>query len=358
MKTTLSRSLFEFLLHNSNCSIRYQTLTLFASDAQQFDLTNARLALENDAHVRWMLENARQAIANFSFDKVHGAKNERLENILPMLLDRGMDRTFPTFDAVFSKVPQILHERNYWGVDRYHSFADIVLVPFLLAAGYRDPSIISFYKKRLSLTSEFCSHMDYDIFGDQNGYKSIPQTFCDRKVIRPELYTNGEYRYPLIYDLYAHAVMYKSLDDTERVQVDNVIHYVLAEPYQQFPFGYGILVEPNNRSRYHAMGWDCVLPSLSDFITAPVLHRMELLAAFPIAVKSKWYQTGLSILDSCQDDSGIYMLPKDALNEKEACWLLGNHMGLDENRRKKGWLLVESTFRALRLKSRLTQLSC
>lgn len=357
VKSTVSENILHILLDNTNASIRYQTLTYFVPDAKKSELSHARSALENDTHVRQKLETADKVVANFSFNHVHGATNGQLENILPMLLDRGLDRTFPAFDDVFSKVPSILQARDYCGVDDYHVFADIVLVPFLLVAGYRDTSTVSFYKRRLSLTSEFCGHMDFDIFGDQSGYKSIPKTFRDRKVIRPELYENGEYLYPLIYDLYAHAAMYPSLDDVEQAQVNSVINYILSEQYQHFPFGYGILIEPDRRYRYHAMGWDCVLPHMSDELTAPILHRMELLAAFPIARQSKWFQAGLNLLGSYRNDNGMYLLPKAALQEKEACWLLGNHMGLDENRRKKDWQLIEGMFRTYRLIYRLEGLS-
>ena len=130
----------------------------------------------------------------------------------------------------------------------------------------------------------------------------------------------------------------------------------MTEQYQAFPFGYGILREPDRRNRYHAMGWDCVLPLITDTLTAPVLHRMELLAAFPIAWESQWFQKGLALLDLYQDETGMYVLPKTALWEKEACWLLGNHMGLGENRRKKEWNMIEGTFRVLRMKNRRTNI--
>ena len=340
----------QMLIEQANVSIRYQTLRLFSSAENNL---NVRSALENDKYICLLLDSARNNVADFSFHNVHGATNKHLENLLPMLLDRGLDKSFSAFDEIFSSVIPVLRNKSYPDVNRYHVFTDIVLTPFLLAAGYRDEALVEFYKKRLALTSNFCAKMDFDIFGDQSGYKGIPKTFRDRKVIKPELYENCKYHFPLIYDLYGHATMYDTLDSTEQMQVDNVIRYVMAEEYQEFPFGYGILREPDNRNRYHAMGWDCVLPLISDTATAPVLHRMELLAEFPIARKSLWFQEGLALLDSYQNENGMYVLPKIALKEKEACWLLGNHMGLGENRRKKDWHIIEGTFRTLRMKSKL-----
>ena len=353
MLSVAHRAAIPWLLAHAGPSVRWQTRTSLAEDAPGDGLAQARRALEEDAQVRRLLEAAAQAVADFRFTRVHGATNTQLENLLPMLLDRGLNRTFPAFDAVFGAVPALLRDKRYGDAHTFHSFADIVLVPFLLAAGYDDAALTDFYTGRLSLTSGFCSRMDFDIFGEQGGYRGIPKTFRDRQVIRPALYADGAYQFPLIYDLYGHAAMYPRLDAAGRAQIDHVLRYVLAEPYQAFPFGYGILVNPGHRARYHAMGWDCVLPKLSGGLTAPVLHRMELLAAFPLAVRSAWFQSALRLLDAHQEAQGVYALPPAVLQEKEACWLLGNHMGLGENRRKPSWRLVEGTFRALRLHSRL-----
>ena len=350
MKNAKNSAVIKRLIEQANVSIRYQVLKLFVSEINSHNL---RTELENDKHICSMLETAKKCVSDLGFYNIHGATNTHLENLLPMLLDRGLDKSFSSFDDVFSPIIPVLYDRSYPDVNRYHVFTDIVLTPFMLAAGYRDETLVEFYKKRLALTSDFCSKMDFDIFGDQSRYKGIPKTFRNRKVIKPELDENGKYHFPLIYDLYGHAAMYSTLDDAEQMQVDNIIRYVMAEQYQAFPFGYGILREPDNRNRYHAMGWDCVLPTISDDVSAPVLHRMELLATFSVAKESQWFQKGLTLLDSYQDENGMYKLPKTALWEKEACWLLGNHMGLGENRRKKNWHVIEGTFRVLRMKNKL-----
>ncbi|HCI21811.1 MAG TPA: hypothetical protein DE176_04655 [Clostridiales bacterium] len=88
-------------------------------------------------------------------------------------------------------------------------------------------------------------------------------------------------------------------------------------------------------------------------MTARVLHRMELLAQFPEAVASHWFQKHLALLRQYRQADGMYLLPKAALVEKETNWVSGGHMGLGENRRTKDAALVLGSFRAYRLLARL-----
>ena len=148
----IHNSVVQRLIEQANISIRYQTSELYSSSA---DNRNLRLALENDEHICSILGTAKNSIADLGFSNVHGATNRQIENSLPMLLDRGLDKTFSTFDDVFSCIIPILRDKTYPDVSRYHVFTDIVLTPFMLAAGYMDEALVSFYKERLALTTSF-----------------------------------------------------------------------------------------------------------------------------------------------------------------------------------------------------------
>ena len=83
---------------------------------------------------------------------------------------------------------------------------------------------------------------------------------------------------------------------------------------------------------------------------------MELLSNFAIASQTKWFSQALEIIEAYKDDNGIYRYPAEYLVEKNACWILGNHMSLGENRRKKNALALEGTFRTLIIFNNLKKL--
>jgi len=84
---------------------------------------------------------------------------------------------------------------------------------------------------------------------------------------------------------------------------------------------------------------------------------MGLLSNFEVATKSEWFLQALKIVERYKDDNGLYHFPKNYLTEKDSCWILGNHMGVGENRRNKNALIHEGTFRALVIKNNLKNFS-
>jgi len=282
------------------------------------------------------------------FQNVHGATNQQTENILPMLLDRGLDNTFPEVDEICGPILKNCFIPQFPDTHCFHWFPPIILVPLLLWAGYRDKALLDWYHWRLDLVSGFCKKMDFDIFAEDGTYKGIPKPFWDRRVIRPCLYQNGAIQLPMIYDLYGYRAMYGEASPEERDKINTVLGYIMSGPYQQIPRGYGLLRE--SPSHYYAMGWDAVLPRCKDgSLTAQALHRMELLSKFPCAVRSPWFQENLALVMACRREDGRFLLPKAALQEKESVWVLGGHMGLGENRRKKDWSILVGTFRVYRM---------
>lgn len=79
------------------------------------------------------------------------------------------------------------------------------------------------------------------------------------------------------------------------------------------------------------------------------LLKIVLLATFPYIISTEWFASAMKQLYKYVDENGIYHFPKEFLTEKDSCWILGSHMGLGENRRKKNALEIEGTFRAILL---------
>lgn len=358
MHVTMPETVLRMLTSDACASIRYQSLRLWGGAPAA--LKSARSALANSEDAGVLLGRASRAEGGVRFQAVHGATNLHWENILPMLLDRGLDSGFASFDRVARSLFACFDQSEFPMSHCFHEFVRIVLTPFLLMAGYREHELMDYCLARLELVSGFCARMDFDLYAEQGMYRGIPKPFRGRPVIRPELYQNGMFQLPMIYDLYAYGVIYGEVAPEIRRRIEQVLAYVLSGPYQRLVSGYGLLREGSGH--YYAMGWDAILPASLPMntcedgaLSARVLHRMELLAGFPIAVRSEWFQRHLALLMTYQTDEGLFVLPKAALREKEGYWVLGSHMGLGENRRKKQALPLEGTFRAHRLLSRMNQ---
>jgi hypothetical protein len=113
--------------------------------------------------------------------------------------------------------------------------------------------MLDFFFERLEHVSTFCERRNYDIYVPDGTFGGVPKAFRDRPVIWPELYSNGRFLFPLIYDLYGYRAMYSKLDSTGRSRVDAVLRYILDDAYQRLLPGYGIL--RNGPGHYYAMGW-------------------------------------------------------------------------------------------------------
>jgi len=124
-----------------------------------------------------------------------------------------------------------------------------------------------------------------------------------------------------------------------------ILFIYLDSRFQAIKDGYGILAD---KKRYWAMGWDPKPTDLrKDYRCNPILLKLDLLGRFSVAANSEWFTQALKLINEYTDESGIYHFPKSFLTEKDSNWILGSHMGLGENRRRKDALTIEGTFRAL-----------
>jgi hypothetical protein len=262
-----------------------------------------------------------------------------------MVLDFGLN----TNDREFYRCINIDHLINYY---ENSEGCQQIMYPLLYKAGYRNIELENYIKRRIDHVSEFTDKMDFDIYDDEEKHKSRPKTYRDRPVVRAELFVNGNYKFPQIYDIIGFAELYKTADEEYRNKIMSIIRYILAPEYNKFVGHYGAIRLPNKR--YHAIGWDCMLPlfhadcghqSLSMY-----MHRLEMFSVFPSVVQSAWFQTALTFFEQCKTANNAYLLGKDYLIEiRNYCWFMAGHLGLGENRRKN-YQEVESTFRIVKIK--------
>jgi hypothetical protein len=136
-------------------------------------------------------------------------------------------------------------------------------------------------------------------------------------------------------------------DETE-LRIDEVIAYILHPDYQALEEGYGVMRA--GKRRYYSMGWSIHLPgyeksgsSLPEYMH---VQRLELMAHFAVARQSQWFQDCVRHLAEFQTALGTYRFPGRYLREgTSGYWVTGAYMRLEENRRVRRSLELDSTFR-------------
>jgi len=337
----MNQKVIDFLLDKSDIAIRYRVKRDLCENTDINELCKLQNELIHSERVIHLLECLR------NHKEYHGATLYAVENSLNMLVDMGLDyaKGFHEFDDI---VQSIADEAKNRSIDNHHVLgylSHIVVVPALLRAGMREDWLIEFLKERIDNIYDFIKRKDYDIYDDITKYKGIPQNFRNRPIIRPYLYESGKIKLPLEYDLYGFASLMNELSSEYQNKVSEIISYILDDKFCFMEDGYGILSDKKN---YWAMGWDPKPTDLSKrYRYNPLLLKMDLMSSFPVATNSKWFKKALHVLNQYVDENGIYHYPKNYLTEKDSCWILGNHMGLGENRRKKQALMIEGTCRTL-----------
>jgi len=335
----------EFLLENGGTAVRYRTLSELCDDPNMLEIKN----------LKQEITDTEQTIKLINYLKnrrgYHGATLLDAEVSLNMLVDMGVKYGcgFEKFDIVMDEMAVDVKEHFLLQYDCFRIFFQIIMIPFLYRAGMRDTWIKEFILNRLAVIYDFVKHKNYDIYEEPNKH-NLPAGYKGRPVVKPELYENGDFQIPLEYDLYGFSEMYFELKDEDKKKTDVIIDYIFDKKFQTIHDGYGILVRNKNQKRYICMGWDPKPTNLHGNHTInPLLLKLDCFARIPSAVKTPWFKEAVKIIDQYACSNGIYNIPKEYLTEKDSVWMLGYHMNLGENRRKKTALTVTGTFRALKI---------
>jgi hypothetical protein len=137
-------------------------------------------------------------------------------------------------------------------------------------------------------------------------------------------------------------------------QIETVVAYILHPDYQALDEGYGYMRA--GKRRYYSMGWSVHLPGYNGLDFERTMHatmyvqRLELMAHFPIARRSQWFRDGVQHLEGYRTARGTYRFPARYLREQQSgYWVQGAYMRLEENRRSRQSLELDSTFRLLKI---------
>lgn len=335
----------DYLLKHGDAIIKYRILTEFMSenDTNFFNKTKEELLLNNNTRKRLNFLSSKEKLHDSN--GIHGSTNTHLENSLPMLLDYGFANGINEFDQSMENIMSRIKKYETCEVNLNSEFMKSIIYPFISKAGFANEYIKNYMCSRLSTLYDFTSQKSYDIYDDLN-YTGIPKNFSNRRILRTELYSDNIIRIPLIYDIYMLAELVRTATSEEKKKIDTIIEYILDDEYEKIDEGYGLLV--TGTRRYLAMGWDAKLPSIHNgVLTSKMLHRLELLSNFDVAVNHRWFKQVYKICEEHKLENEMYLFPKESMVESESNWVYGNHMSYGENRRKKDSLLLESTFKML-----------
>jgi hypothetical protein len=298
---------------------------------------------------------------------IHGGKATSFENVMGKLTDLGLRCGAPELDRYALPYREWLAENAERPLAHvFDMFCRTLVAAFLARAGYnRDPAVGTVFKKRLETIHGFIRRGSCDVYVSPAHRPRMPRSFEKKPLIDPTLSEDGNLRLPWVYDIIGIA-SYLPEQGTEHDcnKANAIVEYILSDAYQKLDPGYGILRARNGR--YYAMGWSVWLPGFfvnpshdtrlglatTVMMRGAFVHRLVLMGQFSAAVRHPWFTNGLRHLQTFQTKRGTYLFPRSYLPERPTgYWVTGERMAIEENRRGRQALALESSFWMAKLMS-------
>jgi hypothetical protein len=297
----------------------------------------------------------------------HGSFDFNLENALLKAVQLGLHAGLPPLvDAVRYYINKIVFPAA--GLSRSNSgfqlgsensgFYSILITNLLILAGLDDKVIQNRMLDSLNAMYGFVRKGYYDIYisdGERDNLKAVPAIWKNKKFIRRSLVDDYGFCYPLIYDIVGLHKLYGLSNPEINEKINAVIEYISSDGFHHtISDGYGILISGDRK--YHAMGWDPKYPgwfNAGEYLekeNAPkLLFFAEYISNYPYARKTKWFGDLLEYMKKYRTEGDRYVFPADWLKERRGYAVTGSHISFGENRKKKNWREIESTFYMLLL---------
>jgi len=340
---TSEQDTIAWLLQEGGPAIRYRTATELVDDATGIDVAQLATDLVASPMVQQWVRQIREPRDMWSY---HGSNANALENACAKLCELGLragmsrdfDRRIEPYRNLLSEAPGLVWNPITGGC--------------LTWARYHDEALLDWLRARLEVLNRTAAAGNYDIYIDQDTYGDFPDAFRKRPLVDPQYYG----RLVGIWDVYALSRWPESLASAEaQEQIDAVIGYILHPGYQALDEGYGVMRDKPRR--YYSIGWSVHLPGYDGFEFQRAMHaamlvqRVELMAHLTVARQHPWLQQSVAHLESYRTDRGTYRFPSSYLCERTSgYYVTGAYMRLEENRRRRAALELDSTFRMLKIK--------
>jgi len=348
---TKQGDLVQWLIDNGAEVIRYRAVTELTMGYSACALEGLESDLLESGAVGYWLSCLR---GKTGFNDIHGSRDTCFENAMGKLNLFGIRQGMGDFDLRCKPYLTLLEDSNDES-NVIDVLSRTIAASLLAMGGYlTEANVREWIEERLDTIYGFVKNSNYSIYVDKSRFKNIPAAFRNYPLIDPDLYSNGKFALPWIYDIFAfRALRDHTTKRSIRTKIASVISYILDTRYQQFWDGYGIVL--NKENHYNVMGWNVWLPGYSGmhsdyFKMSCLIQRLELMSRFPNALPNQWFTNNLDHLKSFKTDSSVYVFPKQYVQErKDSYFMTGVHMGLGENRRHRLAYEIESTFWMLKI---------
>ena len=351
-------SVCSWLMDHADTPIRYRTARELLKDHSRAKALLPGL-LDNTAVKLWLGNLKPQSPPQYRWME-HGSFDFCLENAILKLVQLGLH----------GSLPQLMHAAGYYlgkmpgAASLEHKrkdFITAILTANLLSLAETDnDAVLQYMLASLDELHTFAQKQSVDIYLHTNECQAlmgIPACWKGKRpIIKPGLIQTYGYTFPLLYDIVGMHSLYRLHDPEINKKIDTVIRFIATDTFHQaIDDGYGILV--TSKHSYLAMGWDPKCPGWFDaaaYLQNGNASRLLFYAlhasCYPAFRETKWYRNLLQCLEHYQTQEGRYLFPAVWLPEKQGYAVMGRHMSFGENRRKKNWREIESTFYMLLLK--------
>ncbi|MCL2137567.1 MAG: hypothetical protein FWH40_08665 [Coriobacteriia bacterium] len=349
----------EWLLEKADAPIRYRVLRELLDEQAEATSIEPEL-MANPTVQAWLAKLPPQSGSDTRFPE-HGSFDHLLENALLKSVQLGLHAKIPQVAQAIAfylqkveNAPPGPSRNKYEGAyGFYDSFIYIMTVNLLAALAPDDRFVLDNLLGCMDSLHGFTSEGSYDIYVDDKEratLKGIPTVWKERRFIKVELFANAGVCWPLVYDIIGLSTLYALRDPSVDEKVNSIIAYISNDQFHQsIADGYGIIQSPPKK--YHSMGWDPKYPGWSDVggylhnnNASKLLFYALYIAKYPLARKTRWFADLLSCLSTYKTPDNRYLFPKSWLSEKQGYAVQGKHLSFGEDRSKRNWAEIESTF--------------
>ena len=334
-------------MDNADSPIRYRAAREVLKDEQAAEKIESEL-FENKEVQKW-LELLKPETPLQHWNMEHGSFDFNLENAMIKCVHLGLHGDMPQMrDAVELYVDRM---KNHYDMANWTA-------NFLCLANVKDEFTLNYMLKALDGMYSVAERKKYDIYlspEERSKLTGIPKNWKNTEYFIKPGFFGGEDRFPFIMDIIGLSGLYDLNDSDVAMKIDTVINYISSDEFHsKICDGYGILVAGEYASgnpKYNGMGWDPKYPGWFDVVRfmeneypPKLLFFAEHIVKYPPALKTKWFNDLIDYLEKYKTENDTYIFPKEWLPEKSGYAVGGFHMSYGENRRKKNWLEIESTF--------------
>ena len=333
----------DWLMNNADAPIRYRVARELLKDEQGAKKVEPEL-LEHKEVQKW-LANLKNESPSGVWCYEHGCRDVCLENALPKLVQLGLHGAL-----------QPLIEASGFYLDRYRNKANMsegISADMFSLAGISSDDITMSMLDELNKMHRFVQMKTYDLYisdEERDKLSGVPKNWKNSKFIKPELSRGNDFSYPYIYNIIGMFRLYELKDAAANQKINDIIEYISTDEFHaKVENGYGILI--SGEKKYYVQGWDPKYPGwfdVADYIeknnVPQLLFFAQSISKYPLARKTKWFSELLGCFEKYKTANGTYIFPKEWLKETPGYAVGGHHVSFGENRRKKNWCEIESTF--------------